>query len=183
MRRLSLLAITALAVTAIAGTPAITSQAAAKTIIIGGGGFPEFSFPDMSMPSEPEIENSQNPYAQQVVSLVNRERAKAGLQPLAVSTQITSAANVRAKEIETSFSHNRPDGSSFSTALTQSGAVFRGAGENIAYGQRTPEEVMNGWMNSAGHRANILNKDFTTIGVGYRQNSKGIGYWVQLFTY
>ena len=140
--------------------------------------------PDISVPDTPEesVPDTDNSFTAQVVKLVNEERAKAGLSPLTVDSKVAAAASTRAKEIETSFSHTRPDGSSFSTALTQSGASFRGAGENIAYGQRTPEEVMKGWMNSQGHRANIMNKDFTTIGVGYHQNSNGTGYWTQLFT-
>lgn len=122
-------------------------------------------------------------YAEQVVALVNAERAKAGLNALTLDTEIASAALVRAKETEISFSHTRPDGRHFSTALSDSGISFRGAGENIAWGQKTPEEVMNGWMNSEGHRANILNPNFTKIGVGYYQNSAGRNYWTQLFTY
>lgn len=122
-------------------------------------------------------------YAEQVVALVNAERAKAGLNALTLDTEIASAALVRAKETEISFSHIRPDGRHFSTALSDSGISFRGAGENIAWGQRSPEEVMNGWMNSEGHRANILNPNFTKIGVGYYQNAAGRNYWTQLFTY
>lgn len=78
--------------------------------------------------------------------------------------------------------HTRPDGSSFSTALQQQGVSYRGCGENIAWGQRTPEQVMNGWMNSEGHRANILNKNYKNIGVGFYQEND-VNYWVQLFTY
>lgn len=122
-------------------------------------------------------------YAEQVVALVNTERAKAGLSALTLDTEIASAALVRAKETEISFSHTRPDGRHFSTVLSDSGISFRGAGENIAWGQRSPEEVMNGWMNSEGHRANILNPNFTKIGVGYYQNAAGRNYWTQLFTY
>ena len=122
-------------------------------------------------------------YTQQVVDLVNAERAKAGLAPLTIDANVAKAANVRANEIQTSFEHVRPNGSSFSTALREQGVSFQGAGENIAWGQRTPEEVMTAWMNSAGHRANILNASFTHIGVGNVQNSAGTQYWVQLFTY
>ena len=92
-----------------------------------------------------------------------------------------SAAQVRAKEIERSFSHTRPDGSSFNSALTEAGVNFSGAGENIAYGQNSPEKVMEGWMNSSGHRANILNSSYTSIGVGHYQNASGVNYWTQLF--
>ena len=86
---------------------------------------------------------------------MNEERARNGLSPLTVHTGAEKAAAVRAREIQTSFSHTRPNGSSFSTALTEAGASFAVSGENIAYGQRTPAQVMEAWMNSAGHRANI----------------------------
>ena len=91
-------------------------------------------------------------------------------------------ASVRAREIKRQFSHTRPDGSSFSTALTQQGVSYNRSGENIAYGQRTPEAVMEGWMNSSGHRANILNASFRNIGVGLYQDENGVKHWVQLFT-
>ena len=117
----------------------------------------------------------------EVVRLVNEERAKAGLPALTVDRGAASAAQVRAKEIERSFSHTRPDGSSFNSALTEAGVNFSGAGENIAYGQNSPEKVMEGWMNSSGHRANILNSSYTSIGVGHYQNTSGVNYWTQLF--
>ena len=142
--------------------------------------------PDNNQPENPSIPDTDTEnasFVQQVVNLVNQERAKAGLSPVTADTSIQAAAQVRAREIEKSFSHTRPDGSSFSTALTQQGVTYRGSGENIAWGQKTPEQVMNGWMNSDGHRANILNKNFTKIGVGYHQNTSGTNYWTQLFTY
>ena len=142
--------------------------------------------PDNNQPENPSIPDTDTEsasFVRQVVNLVNQERAKAGLSPVTADTSIQTAAQVRAKEIEKSFSHTRPDGSSFSTALTQQGVTYRGSGENIAWGQKTPEQVMNGWMNSDGHRANILNKNFTKIGVGYHQNASGTNYWTQLFTY
>ena len=80
------------------------------------------------------------------------------------------------------FSHTRPDGRSCFTALTDLGISYGGAGENIAYGQSSPEEVMTAWMNSSGHRANILNSSFTKLGVGVYKSGNTI-YWVQLFTY
>lgn len=128
-------------------------------------------------------EVTESYYAKQVLSLVNTERAKEGLAPLSWNTQVAKAAGVRAVEIQTSFSHTRPNGSNFSTVLRENGVNYRGTGENIAWGQKTPEQVVNAWMNSAGHRANIMNKNFTTLGVGYVQNTNGTPYWVQLFTY
>lgn len=140
--------------------------------------------PDNGTEQAPEEDNngtSQVDFASQVVELVNAERAKYGLSALTVDAKVQQAALVRAKESAQSFSHTRPNGSSFSTALTEAGVSYRRAGENIAYGQRTPQQVMNAWMNSSGHRANILNEDFTTIGVGYTVIN-GTAYWAQLFT-
>lgn len=131
----------------------------------------------------PVIDNSENTdFVSQVAELVNAERAKIGLSPVTLDATLSKAAQVRAKEIVNQFSHTRPNGSSFSTAITEQEFSFRGAGENIAYGQKTPQTVMNAWMNSDGHRANILNANYTTIGVGYYQQN-GINYWTQLFTY
>ena len=175
------------------------------TITFPGCNLPE-SKPEITPPSEdtstpenkPEItppsEDTNTPenkpeadkeltFAEQVVELVNQERTKAGLNAVTLDKSIASAALVRAKEIETSFSHTRPNGSKFSTALTEQGVTFKGAGENIAWGQKSPEAVMQAWMNSEGHRANILNKNFTKIGVGYYQNAAGRNFWTQLFTY
>ena len=146
--------------------------------------FPDNMLPDQPggmLPDQPGTDGSQDAFANEVVRLVNEERAKAGLPALTVDRGAASAAQVRAKEIERSFSHTRPDGSSFNSALTEAGVNFRGAGENIAYGQNSPEKVMEGWMNSSGHRANILNSSYTSIGVGHYQNASGVNYWTQLF--
>lgn len=146
--------------------------------------FPDNMLPDQPgnpAPDQPGTDGSQDAFANEVVRLVNEERAKAGLPALTVDRGAASAAQVRAKEIERSFSHTRPDGSSFNSALTEAGVNFRGAGENIAYGQNSPEKVMEGWMNSSGHRANILNSSYTSIGVGHYQNASGVNYWTQLF--
>ena len=137
--------------------------------------------PGNPAPDQPGTDGSQDAFANEVVRLVNEERAKAGLPALTVDRGAASAAQVKAKEIERSFSHTRPDGSSFNSALTEAGVNFSGAGENIAYGQNSPEKVMKGWMNSSGHRANILNSSYTSIGVGHYQNTSGVNYWTQLF--
>ena len=140
--------------------------------------------PDDNRPEQtPEQDNgsSQGDYASQVVALVNAERAKYGLSALKVDSRVQQAAQVRAAETVQSFSHTRPNGSSFSTALTEAGVSYTRSGENIAYGQSTPQQVVQAWMNSSGHRANILNESFTTIGVGYTV-SGGTAYWAQLFT-
>lgn len=144
---------------------------------------PEIEVPETEVPGTGEESNEEDTLAEQVVKLVNEERAKRGLSPLTIETNIEAAALVRAKETEVSFSHTRPNGSSFSSALKEQGVSYQGAGENIAWGQKSPEAVMQAWMNSDGHRANILNAKFTKIGVGYYQNGQGTNYWTQLFTY
>lgn len=149
---------------------------------------PDTNKPETNVPSQPDTDKPGNDaenlsFAEQVVKLVNEERTKAGLSEVTLDKNIEAAALIRAKEIETSFSHTRPDGRSFSTVLTDNGITYRGSGENIAWGQRSPEEVMKGWMNSDGHRANILNKNFKNIGVGYYQDENGVNHWVQLFKY
>ena len=160
--------------------PSLSSSQAMSS----GAGSPTASLPSPSRPAANSSPNSTGTlsYPEQVVRLVNKEREKAGLQPLAISQPAEAAALVRAKETEHSFSHTRPDGRQFSTALLEQGARFRTAGENIAWGQRTPEQVMQGWMNSSGHCANILNASYTAIGVGYYRNAAGTNYWTQLFT-
>ncbi len=154
---------------------------------VPGTGTPDVELPDNNVPETetPDIntpeDNENLSYIEQVVNLVNIERAKEGLAPLTIDKNVQAAAQVRAVECEQSFSHTRPNGSGFSTALTEQGVSYRRAGENIAWGQRSPQEVVNAWMNSSGHRANIMNESFTKIGVGYYQNASGVKYWSQLF--
>lgn len=150
------------------------------------GGFPGSQIPGNMLPDpdfngQGQPEAGQDSMAAQVVKLVNEERAKAGLAPLTVDSSMSAAAQTRAQEIQTSFSHTRPNGSSFSTALDAAGVSYRSAGENIAYGQNSAAQVMQGWMNSSGHRANILNGSFTRIGVGHYKSASGVDYWTQLF--
>lgn len=122
-------------------------------------------------------------FATKVLELVNQEREKEGLQALVLDDKIMEAAEMRAKELTESFSHERPDGKSPFTALTEAGCAYGYAGENIAAGQKTPKKVVEAWMNSEGHRANILNANFRKLGVGYIAANDAYGhYWVQLFT-
>lgn len=150
---------------------------------------PEGSLPDNNTPDTPgngstedTTPEAEHTFLKQVVALVNNERAKEGLSPLTIDAKVQAAAQVRAQECEKLFSHTRPDGSSFSTALKEQNVSYRSAGENIAWGQHSPQQVMDAWMNSPGHRANIMNPNFTTIGVGYYENVAGTDYWCQLFT-
>lgn len=150
---------------------------------------PEFPSPDgpgtPEQPGQPDSGSqggtSQEAWLSQVVDLVNAERAKAGVPALSIHSGAAKAASVRAEEISRSFSHTRPNGQDFFSALREAGVSYSSAGENIAYGQRTPQAVMDQWMNSAGHRANILNPNFTAIGVGHYESANGTNYWTQLF--
>ena len=117
----------------------------------------------------------------EVVRLVNVERAKEGLPPLSTLSALDQAADIRAPELITLFSHTRPDGSPCYTALDATRVNYDSAGENIAAGQSTPAAVVEAWMNSPGHRANILNNNYTHIGVGYTSGGSYRHNWVQLF--
>ena len=121
-------------------------------------------------------------FADEVVRLVNEERAKEGLSPLTVDASAAQAAQVRAEELVELYDHTRPDGSSCFTALDQAGGSYWTAGENIAVGYSSPASVVESWMNSPGHRANILSSSFTKIGVGYFHTDSGYrDYWTQMF--
>lgn len=132
--------------------------------------------PAVTATDAPAIEGMS--FEQQVVVLCNQEREKRGLFALKTGpANLQNAADLRAEEIKTSFSHTRPNGQSVFSILNEFGVSYSAAGENIAYGQRTAEQVVNSWMNSEGHKANILSSDFNTIAVG-----KNGTHWVQLFT-
>jgi hypothetical protein len=119
--------------------------------------------------------------AGEVASLTNAERTKAGCAPLTVDTRLTSAAQGHATDMAVNnyFSHTSLDGRTFDVRIRNAGYPSPG-GENIAKGQTSPSAVVTAWMNSTGHRANILNCSFKTIGVGF--DARG-NYWVQNFGY
>ena len=127
--------------------------------------------------SIPRLENTDD-FVQAVVDLVNQERSKEGLSPLTGVTQLHSYAAVRSSELVSRFEHVRPDDSNPLTYVINMG-YFR-AGENIAYGYATPEAVMNAWMDSPGHRMNILTPEYSYIGVGCCRNGNTL-YWTQIF--
>ena len=130
-----------------------------------------------------EVTQAETTQAEAVLKLVNKERQKQGLQPLTLSEKLTSIANTKAKDMadKNYFSHNSPTYGSPFDMLKQFGVSYSYAGENIAAGQKTAEEVMNSWMNSSGHRANILNKNYTQLGVGFTRGGEYGTEWVQLF--
>ena len=120
-------------------------------------------------------------YANEVFRLTNIERINAGLEPFTSSSPLTRTAVVRAGEIISQFSHDRPDGSDCFTAFDDNYVTYNRAGENIAMGQRSAAEVVRGWMESPGHRENILNSEFGRLGVGVAMDSSGRLYWAQSF--
>lgn len=127
--------------------------------------------------------SSVNSMEKQVASLTNSERRSAGLGSLTLDSQLSKLARMKAEDMAKNgyFSHTSPTYGSAFDMMKKYGVSYRTAGENIAKGQKTPEAVMNGWMNSSGHRANILSSAYTHIGVGYAKDSNGNTYWVQIF--
>lgn len=119
-------------------------------------------------------------FAQQVIDLTNQERANSGLPALKADAKISSVALKKSQDMQANnyFSHTSPTYGSPFDMMRDFGVTYKSAGENIAQGQRTPQEVVQAWMNSEGHRANILNSSFTHIGVGYEQNGN---HWTQMF--
>ena len=130
------------------------------------------------------VSSSNLTYEQKVVELVNVERQKAGLSTLKMDSAISNVARAKSKDMAVNnyFAHQSPTYGSAGDMLRQYGISWSAWGENIASGQRTPEIVVNAWMNSPGHRANILSNNFSKIGVGYVTNSNGTPYWTQIFT-
>ncbi|WP_370882862.1 SafA/ExsA family spore coat assembly protein [Caloramator sp. ALD01] len=119
----------------------------------------------------------------EVVRLVNIERSKAGLPALKENWQLSRVARYKSQDMinKNYFSHYSPTYGSPFDMIESFGIKFSAAGENIAMGQRTPQEVMNAWMNSPGHRSNILSPSYTEIGVGLAKDKSGRCYWTQMF--
>lgn len=120
-------------------------------------------------------------YEWEVLKLLNHERLSAGMEAVSTCKSMQEAADVRTKEIISLFSHERPDGRRCFSVLDDKKISYRIAGENIAAGYKTPKNVMEGWMNSPGHKANILNDAFDHVGIGYGTGGSYGANWVQLF--
>ncbi|MDN4492669.1 CAP domain-containing protein [Ureibacillus aquaedulcis] len=136
---------------------------------------------ETTKPAAPTAEEgSVSAFETKVVELTNAERAKHGLAPLKSYGPLMKVAHAKSQDMSTNnyFSHTSPTYGSPFDQIKAAGITYRAAGENIAQGQRTPEEVVQAWMNSEGHRANILNGSFTHIGVGYVEDGN---YWTQQF--
>ncbi len=136
------------------------------------------------------IEENVNPnFINQVVDLINFERTQAGLDPLQIDSQLSQAAQVHTESMANDdfFSHYGVDGSSPFERIRDRGYQYSTAAENIAAEYQTPEAVVEAWMGSAGHRANILNSNLTEIGVGYEYLANDTGsvnynhYWTTTF--
>ncbi|MFJ7405910.1 MULTISPECIES: CAP domain-containing protein [unclassified Lysinibacillus] len=121
-----------------------------------------------------------NAFEQEVVKLTNAERTKAGLKALQTDDKLMAAAREKSQDMQSKkyFSHTSPTFGSPFDRMKALGITYKSAGENIAQGQRTPQEVVQAWMDSPGHRANILNATYTHIGVGYVKSGN---YWTQQF--
>jgi uncharacterized protein YkwD len=155
---------------------------------------PSTSTPPQPSPSAPPTSTAPSPsptesptgnaaFEAEVATIVNQERAKVGCPAVTVDDRLTAAARAHSADMAARnyFSHTTPEGVDFATRITNAGYRWSGAGENIAKGQRTPQEVMTSWMNSDGHKANILNCGYKNLGVGVAADSSGTLLWTQDF--
>ncbi len=147
---------------------------------------PQFKNPSLIYPGEkvtiPDLGATKS-IENQVIDLTNQERVKNGLKPLTANWELSRVARYKAMDMRDKnyFSHDSPTYGDPFTMMKNFGIAYSAAGENIAAGQKTPQEVVQAWMNSAGHRANILSTKYTQIGVGYAQGGSYGYYWSQMF--
>ncbi len=145
---------------------------------------PQITNPNLIYPGQvltiPTLDSTVASYEAEVVRLVNAERVKNGLAPLTADWELSRVARYKSQDMRDNryFSHTSPVYGSPFQMIKSFGISYRSAGENIARGQATPQTVVNAWMNSSGHRANILNASYTHIGVGYVADGR---YWTQMF--
>lgn len=147
---------------------------------------PQFRNPNLIYPGQkvtiPNLDSTKS-IENQVITLTNQERAKHGLRALAQDWELSRVARYKSMDMRDKnyFSHTSPTYGSPFTMMKNFGIAYRAAAENIAAGQTTAQEVVNAWMNSPGHRANILSSNYTYIGVGYAQGGSQRHYWTQMF--
>lgn len=140
--------------------------------------------PDLIYPGQvlniPTTDSSVLSFEKEVVRLVNEIRVQNGLKALTYDWELSRVARIKSQDMRDNgyFSHTSPVYGSPFQMMKNFGITYRSAGENIAKGQATPQAVVNAWMNSSGHRANILNSSYTHIGVGYVSSGR---YWTQMF--
>lgn len=160
---------------------AVRYQAGTSEIIQAN---PQVSNPDLIYPGQvlniPQISQSVLSYESEVIRLVNEVRRENGLKALTANWELSRMARYKSQDMLNKgyFSHTSPTYGTPFQMIKAFGLSFRTAGENIARGYPTPQAVVNGWMNSSGHRANILNASYTQIGVGYVAQGN---YWTQMF--
>lgn len=128
----------------------------------------------------PTLDSGVTSFEQEVIRLVNEIRAENGLKALTYDWELSRVARYKSQDMKDNnyFSHTSPVYGTPFQMIKNFGISYRSAGENIAKGYSTPQAVVNSWMNSSGHRANILNANYTHIGVGY---VAGGNYWTQMF--
>lgn len=145
---------------------------------------PQVSNPNLIYPGQvlqiPQLDSTVTSYEAEVIRLVNEIRQENGLKPLTANWELSRVARYKSQDMVDNkyFSHTSPTYGSPFQMIKAFGLSYRSAGENIAMGYATPQAVVNGWMNSSGHRANILNASYTQIGVGYVAQGH---YWTQMF--
>jgi uncharacterized protein YkwD len=129
------------------------------------------------------LANNSDTFDQQILDLVNQERAKVGADPLSINEQLDQAADLHSQDQASmgNMSHTGSNGSDMGTRIQGAGYQFSTAAENVAYGYTDAETVMAGWMGSDGHRENILNPDLQEIGIGSATNEDNAIYWTQDF--
>ena len=148
---------------------------------------PQISNPNMIYPGQslniPGVNATAQSYTYEVVKLVNVERSKVGLPPLKENWELSRVDRYKSEDMieKNYFSHTSPTYGSPFQMMQDFGISYQAAGENIAAGQRTPAEVVEAWMNSEGHRKNILSPTYTEIGVGYVKGGSYGHYWTQMF--
>ena len=145
---------------------------------------PQISDPDLIYPGQilsiPTVDAQQTSYEKEVVRLVNEARRNNGIVELTYNWELSRVARYKSQDMRDNsyFSHTSPTYGSPFKMIKSFGISYKTAGENIARGQASPSAVVNAWMSSPGHRANILNPSFTEIGVGYVADGR---YWTQMF--
>lgn len=145
---------------------------------------PQISNPDLIYPGQvltiPQLDSTVTKFENEVIRLVNEIRQQNGLKALTANWELSRVARYKSQDMLDNqyFAHNSPIYGTPFQMIKAFGISYRTAGENIAYGYTTPQAVVNGWMNSSGHRANILNASYTQIGVGYVVKGN---YWTQMF--
>lgn len=140
--------------------------------------------PEVKPEVQPNTSNNQFvAYQKEVLDLVNKERAKVGASPLKLNAELSKVATEKSQDMinKNYFDHISPIYGSPFDMMKRFGISYKSAAENIAMGQKNPSEVMNSWMNSNGHRKNILSSSYTEIGVGIAKASNGQLYWTQMF--